>query len=129
MPLVEIYLSEKRPADQRRKLADALHRALTETIDVPANDRFQIVRALAAEDYVADPSYAGVTRSSDFLVIRITLRRGRSLERKRALYRALAGAAAASLGIRIEDVLITLHENDSVDWSFGAGIAQYAPAG
>jgi hypothetical protein len=29
--------------------------------------------------------------------------------------------------LRAEDVLIVLTENDPVDWSFGNGIAQYAP--
>jgi phenylpyruvate tautomerase PptA (4-oxalocrotonate tautomerase family) len=127
MPLVEIYVSQNRPPEQRRKLADALHRAVVETVGIPENDRFQIVRALAPAEYVADPSYAQQQRSADFLVVRITLRGGRPPEKKRALYRAIADRAAEAVGIRGDDVLIALHENDSIDWSFGAGIAQYAP--
>jgi hypothetical protein len=30
--------------------------------------------------------------------------------------------------VRKEDLLIVLHENDSADWSFGAGVAQYVEA-
>jgi len=127
MPLVEIYVSENRPPEQRRKLADALHRAVVESVGIPENDRFQIVRALASGEYLADPSYAGQQRSPDFLVVRITLRGGRSPEKKRALYRAIADRAVQAVGIRSDDVLIVLHENDSIDWSFGAGVAQYAP--
>ena len=27
--------------------------------------------------------------------------------------------------VRAEDLLIVLHENDTADWSFGNGVAQY----
>jgi hypothetical protein len=27
--------------------------------------------------------------------------------------------------VRVEDLLIVLHENDMADWSFGSGVAQY----
>ena len=128
MPLVEIHVSERRSPEQRRRLADALHAAVVESLGIPADDRFQILRVLGAGDYVADPRYAGQTRSEDGLVVRITLRRGRTLEQKRALYRAIAERAAEAAGIRGDDVLITLHENDPRDWSFGGGVAQYATA-
>jgi hypothetical protein len=34
----------------------------------------------------------------------------------------------AATGTRREDVMVVLSENDAIDWSFGGGIAQYAPA-
>ena len=58
----------------------------------------------------------------------ITLRRGRAPEKKRALYRALAHNVSAATGTRVEDVMVVVSENDAIDWSFGGGIAQYAPA-
>jgi 4-oxalocrotonate tautomerase len=129
MPLVEIYVSEARSADQKKKLANAVHGALVEAIGLPADDRFQILRVLAREDYVADPSYLGLARSDDFLVVRVTLRRGRTPEKKQALYRAIADGAVRAVGMRAEDVFVVLHENDAIDWSFGGGVAQYAPVG
>jgi phenylpyruvate tautomerase PptA (4-oxalocrotonate tautomerase family) len=126
MPLVEIYVSERRPPEQRRKLADAVHQALVAAIAIPEDDRFQIVRALGAEDIIADRGYLGVSRSEDLLFVRVTLRRGRSTEKKRALYRAVADGAARAVGMRIEDVLVVLSENEASDWSFGNGVAQYA---
>jgi 4-oxalocrotonate tautomerase len=41
MPLVRISLLKGKPASYRRKVGDAVHQALVETIDVPAKDRFQ----------------------------------------------------------------------------------------
>jgi phenylpyruvate tautomerase PptA (4-oxalocrotonate tautomerase family) len=128
MPLVEIFVSDKRSPSERRKVADAVHHALVLAIGIPHDDRFQLVRALAEGEYIADPSYLGLSRTADFLVVRITLRRGRTLEQKQALYRSLADGASKAIGLRLEDVLVVLSENDASDWSFGAGLAQYAAA-
>jgi 4-oxalocrotonate tautomerase len=43
MPLVRISLIAGKPDAQKRKIADAAHRALVETISIPAQDRFQIM--------------------------------------------------------------------------------------
>ena len=126
MPFVEIFVAERRPPAERRRLADAVHRALVRTIDVPLDDRFQSVQIHASADLIYDPGYLGIARSDDFVAVRVTLRRGRSLEKKRALYRAITDEAFAALGIRPEDVLVVLSENDATDWSFGNGEAQYA---
>jgi phenylpyruvate tautomerase PptA (4-oxalocrotonate tautomerase family) len=103
-----------------------VHRALVQTIDVPAADRFQVIHVQPSADLIYDPSYLDIARTEDFVAVRITLRRGRSLEQKRALYRAIADQALAALGVRRQDVLVVLSENDSADWSFGDGVAQYA---
>lgn len=127
MPLVRIDVSEELPEARVAAFADAVHAALVETVDVPANDRFQVVTAHPPRRLILDRTYFGVDRSAGALVVQITFRRGRSEEKKRALYASLA-ARAKALGIRPEDVMVVLQENTPVDWSFGAGIAQMAPA-
>ncbi|MGA9720751.1 MAG: tautomerase family protein, partial [Acidobacteriaceae bacterium] len=47
---------------------------------------------------------------------------------KQALYREIAQRMAATGLVRPEDVLIVLHENETADWSFGGGEAQYVEA-
>lgn len=126
MPFVEIFVPDTFPPPQRRKLADAVHAALVETIGIPSDDRFQVIRALGADDWICDPSYLGLNRTANALVVRITLRRGRPNAKKRALYRAVADNAARCAGLRVEDVFIVLNENEASDWSFGGGVAQYA---
>jgi phenylpyruvate tautomerase PptA (4-oxalocrotonate tautomerase family) len=59
--------------------------------------------------------------------IQITWNEGRSLEQKKALYQAIVAGLAASPGVRPEDVLINLVEVRKENWSFGRGVAQYAP--
>jgi len=128
MPFVEIFVSATRTPAERRKLADAVHRALVETVDVPLDDRFQALSVHAPEALIADAGYLGIARTAEFVAVRVTLRRGRSAEKKRALYRAIVAHAGKAVGIRAEDVLVVLSENEPVDWSFGNGVAQYAPA-
>jgi phenylpyruvate tautomerase PptA (4-oxalocrotonate tautomerase family) len=127
MPFVEIFVSERRSSDERRKLGEAVHRALVATVDVPPDDRFQVLSAHAASDLIYDPGYLGIARSPELVAIRITLRRGRAPAKKRALYRAIVDEAKRAIGLREQDVLVVLSENEALDWSFGNGVAQYAP--
>jgi phenylpyruvate tautomerase PptA (4-oxalocrotonate tautomerase family) len=127
MPFVEIFTSPSRSRAQTRELADAVHRALVATIGIPADDRFQALLPGAGAELIHDPSYLGIERSADFTLVRVTLRRGRSVEQKRALYRAIAEGASQAASTRPEDVMVVLVENDLPDWSFGKGIAQYSP--
>jgi len=128
MPFVEIFMSEERPREQRRALADAVHQALVETVNVPLDDRFQAISVHESAELIYDPRYLGIARTSECVAIRITLRRGRSVGQKRALYQAIVSKANAAVGISGQDVLVVLSENESADWSFGNGVAQYAIA-
>jgi 4-oxalocrotonate tautomerase len=127
MPLVRISLLKGKPASYRRKVGDAVHQALVETIDVPAKDRFQLITEHDPEDFVYDREYLGIVRSRDLVMIQVTMSFGRSLALKRALYRAIAERLAAAVQLRSEDVLINLVETAKENWSFGNGIASYAP--
>jgi phenylpyruvate tautomerase PptA (4-oxalocrotonate tautomerase family) len=126
MPLVRISLLKGKPASYRRKVGDAVHRALVETIDVPAKDRFQIITQHDAEDFVYDREYLGIERSRDLVIVQITLSAGRSLGLKRALYRTIADRLASAVQLRREDVWINLVEVAKENWSFGNGVASYA---
>ena len=73
--------------------------------------------------------YLGIARSSDLVVIQITLSSGRTLEQKRALYRRFADNLGNAVGLRPEDVWINLVEVAKENWSFGNGVASYAAEG
>jgi 4-oxalocrotonate tautomerase len=126
MPLVRISMRRGRPAEQRRRVGDAVHRALVETIGVPLADRFQVLSEHEPGDLVYDSEFLGIARSSDVVIMQLTLSIGRTLAQKRALYRAIADNLAA-LGLRREDVWINLIEVAKENWSFGNGVASYAP--
>lgn len=126
MPLVRVSLREGASPEFRSAVGDAIHRAMVATIDVPADDRFQIFSAHRPDELVYDPGYLGIVRGDGFLVIQITLNAGRTIEKKRALYAAIAENLSKAPGIRREDVLVNLVEVTKDNWSFGNGEASYA---
>ena len=128
MPLVRISLVKGKPEAHRRKIGDAIHRALVETMGVPPLDRFQLLTEHEPGDLVYDSNYLGIARTSDIVIVQITLSAGRSLAQKRALYRRIADNLAAAVGLRREDAWINLVEVAKENWSFGNGAASYAPA-
>ena len=126
MPLVRISLVKGRPEAYRRKVGDAIHRALVEALGVPPLDRFQLITEHEPGDLVYDSNYLGIARSSDLVIVQITLSAGRTLEQKRALYRRIAANLSAAVRLRPEDAWINLVEVAKENWSFGNGLAQYA---
>jgi hypothetical protein len=123
MPLVRLDLP-KNLADQARPIADAVHSALVSAIGIPADDRFQVINLHDPAHLIIDANYLGIARSPNALIVQIYLRQGRTVDLKKALYAAIA-ANLVALGLRAEDVLVSLSENDLPDWSFGLGLAQY----
>ncbi len=125
MPLVRIAVRQGKTAAYRRAVADAVHEGMVEAIKVPKEDRFQIVTEHDADGLIVDRTFLGVDRSDDAVIVQISLRRGRPVELKQALYRRIVEKLADGPGVRPEDVLIVLSENDLADWSFGNGEAHY----
>ena len=126
MPLARIDLPAGKPADYRRTVADVVYEAMLTTLNAPKNDRFQVISEHARDALIIDPTYLGIERSPDALIIQLTLNEGRTVEMKKAFYQAVADGLHERLGIRREDVVINLVEVKKENWSFGNGIAQYA---
>jgi 4-oxalocrotonate tautomerase len=126
MPLVRIDLQKGKDASYRRKAGQVVYEAMVAHTGVPKNDHFQIIAEHAAENFVFDPDYLGIHRSSDLIMVQIFFNEGRSVAQKQALYKAIAEGLSAELQVRQEDVFITLVEVKKENWSFGNGTAQYA---
>jgi phenylpyruvate tautomerase PptA (4-oxalocrotonate tautomerase family) len=125
MPLVRISLREGKSEQYRRALADGVHQAMVEAIDAPPQDRFQIITQHSANDLIYDPSYLGVERSTDIVIVQITLSSGRKPPQKRLLFRRMAELLAANPGVRPHDLMVNLVETVWENWSCGNGEAQY----
>ena len=126
MPLVRIDLQKGKDASYRQKASDIVYEAMVAHTGVPKNDRFQIIGEHNTENFIFDPDYLGIHRTSDLIMVQIFFNEGRSVAQKQALYKAIADGFSEQLGLRREDVFITLVEVKKENWSFGNGIAQYA---
>lgn len=107
-------------------MSEAVHRALVETISIPAQDRFHIITEHGPADFIYDPEYLNIHRTNNLVIIQITMSAGRTLEVRKSLYRRMADLLHEEAGLRREDVFINLVETAKENWSFGNGEAQYA---
>jgi 4-oxalocrotonate tautomerase len=127
MPIARIDLPAGRTVEYRRAVGDIVYEAMITALNVPKDDRFQVIAEHVAADLIIDPNYLGIHRTGNAIMIQVTLNEGRTLEVKKAFYKALADSLHFRLGLRREDVLINLVEVKKENWSFGNGEAQYAP--
>ena len=127
MPLVRIDIGPGHPAGFGRAVGDIVYRAMTTEINVPADDKFQIVTAHEATELNIPKSYLGIEYSQGIVFIQVTLNAGRTTELKKKFYRRIADDLHAELNVRKEDVFISLVEVDKENWSFGNGEMQYGP--
>lgn len=126
MPLVRISFLKGKPEGFGKQVTEVVYRSMVETINVPPKDNFQLITEHDQDTLVYDPEYLGIPRTDGMVFIQITLNEGRSVELKKAFYKALAEGLHQELGVRLEDVFVNLVEVKKENWSFGNGIAQYA---
>jgi 4-oxalocrotonate tautomerase len=126
MPLIRLDVPESLPLESRRLAVDVVYDALRAELNVPEDDRFAVVGAHDSTGLQMNRTYLGIDRSEHALIVQITLNAGRDAALKRAFYAAVAGGLRDRVGIRPEDVFISLVEVTPANWSFGNGLAQYA---
>ena len=126
MPFTQISLRKGKPLDYRRELMEEVYLAMRDSINIPEHDRFATITELEDGNFNNSGDYLGISRSDDIVFIQITLNAGRTTDKKRELYAKIAERLNAKLGIRTEDIVISLLEVSPEDWSLGNGEAQYA---
>ena len=127
MPLVRIDLLEGKTAEYGVEIGQIVARALSEVLNVPKDDLFQVITAHPNTGLQFDRDYLGIHRSDECIFLQITLNSGRTVEMKQRFYKAVADGLHEGLKLRREDILINLVEVPKENWSFGNGEAQYAP--
>lgn len=127
MPLTQISVRKgSKTETQKRTLFNEIYLSMRETFDVPEDDRFMTLTEYATEDFDFGRHYMNIARSDDLILIRLTVSNTRNTGQKQALFKRIADGLVRELGVRPEDVFISLVETNPENWSFGHGIAQYA---
>lgn len=122
MPLARISVPTHLPLKQVQAIADAVHDGLVKTCNVPMDDRFQLITRFSPELMILNPTFGNVNRSSAASIVEITFLGGRTDAQKQNLYKHIVSGCSAS-GIREDDIMIALTENQPIDWSLGRGEA------
>jgi phenylpyruvate tautomerase PptA (4-oxalocrotonate tautomerase family) len=126
MPLVRIDLVRGKPAAFRKQIGEIVYTAMREAINVPADDKFQVITEHDSGELNVAYSYLGNSYTGDIILIQITLNAGRTVEMKKSLFKRIADDLHDQLKVRREDVVVNLVEVAKENWSFGGGVAQYA---
>jgi phenylpyruvate tautomerase PptA (4-oxalocrotonate tautomerase family) len=125
MPFVRIDLIRGKPPQYRKTVGEIVYKAMTDLINVPLHDKFQVITEHAPEEMNFPDSYMGNRYTQDIVFIQITLTAGRSVELKQAFYKRIVDDLHKQLNVGADDVVINLVEVVKENWSFGKGIAQY----
>jgi 4-oxalocrotonate tautomerase len=127
MPFVRIDLSNKHPEGFSQQVGDIVYAAMRQTINVPENDKFQVITRHESNELVAPANYLGIDYSGEIIFIQVTLNTGRTTEMKKAFYKEICDGLVEKLKVRPQDIVINLVEVDKENWSFGNGEMQYGP--
>ena len=87
----------------------------------PPDDRYQIIHE--HEPHCLEYQQ----RNGDRVMMFLIMRSGRPAEAKKAFYKKVTENLARNPGIDPANVLISIAENDNIDWSFRDGMAQFVP--
>jgi hypothetical protein len=124
MPFLRFDLIEGRSESEIRKILDATHEVLLETLKVPKRDRYQVVHEHKRSRVIVEDTGLGFVRSDKVLLLQITSR-ARCREMKENFYSLLVERLDSRCGIAPDDVIVNFVTNADEDWSFGAGRAQF----
>ena len=127
MPLAKIHLRKGHRAQKKRAIADALQASLIATLDIPEQDRFQLIEEYDDDHFIHTDAFLGLTYTRDLLMIEIALTEGRSDAVKKALMADLNRRLVETADVRPDDVVVLIHEFGAVNLSLGRGLAQRAP--
>ncbi|QWE28705.1 tautomerase family protein [Polynucleobacter sp. AM-7D1] len=127
MPFVRIDLGKQYPEGVAQKIGDIVYEVMLRHINVPADDKFQVITRHDANELVVPKSYLGIEYSQGIIFIQVTLNEGRTTELKKKFYKAVCDGVVEKLNIRPEDIVINLVEVNKENWSFGHGEMQYGP--
>lgn len=126
MPLVRISMLKGRNEAHKHALSEAAYEALREAFKIPENDKFVVIHEHDPDEFVYARSYLDVAHDENLVIVQITANEGRTLDQKKALYKAIVERFGVAAGIAPNNVLINLVEVKKENWSFGDGVAQYA---
>lgn len=124
MPLVRVDVLEGWSDEEVRALLDTVQEVMEEVFAAPPRDRYQVLTEHRPGQLVLQDSGLGIERT-DRMVLVSVVQQGRTTEQKQALYARLAERLGERVGLRPDDLVVSVTENSRADWSFGHGVAQF----
>jgi phenylpyruvate tautomerase PptA (4-oxalocrotonate tautomerase family) len=115
LPIVKIEIRKGKTNEHKKAILNGIHDALVESIKIPDHDRLQRIYELDEDNFEANEKTDNIT------LIEIVLYKGRSIEAKKALYKAINKNLASNPGIDGNDIFIVLLEPPLENWGIRGG--------
>ncbi|MGX5791786.1 tautomerase family protein [Staphylococcus equorum] len=124
MPLIKLDMIKGREKEEIKSILDITYNVMLDAFQAPKGDKYLIVNQ--HEDYEMEilDTGLGIERTNDVIVFTI-VSRPRTKEQKTTFYKNLVNTLHDKVGIRKEDIMISLVENTDENWSFFNGEAQF----
>ncbi|ANK38660.1 tautomerase [Staphylococcus equorum] len=124
MPLIKLDMIKGREKEEIKSILDITYNVMLDAFQAPKGDKYLIVNQ--HEDYEMEilDTGLGIERTDDVIVFTI-VSRPRTKEQKTTFYKNLVNTLHDKVGIRKEDIMISLVENTDENWSFFNGEAQF----
>ena len=116
MPLVKVEIRKGKSSEYKKAILDGVHDALVQAIKIPDHDRFQRIYELDEANFEAPEG-----KTDSVTLIEITMFHGRSIDAKKALYKAITENLAKNPGIDGNDITIVIYESTLENWGVRGG--------
>ncbi len=113
MAQIKIYGVKEQLNPIKGQLSDVIHSCVVDALSFPVEKRAHRFFPLEAEDF-----YYPVGRSPRYTIIEISMFEGRTVETKKRLIRLLFEKVEQELGLKPEDLEITITETPKHNWGF-----------
>jgi phenylpyruvate tautomerase PptA (4-oxalocrotonate tautomerase family) len=127
MPLAKIHIRKGHPVERKRAIADAVQASLIAVLEIPEQDRFQLIQEYEDDHFIHTDAFLDLTYTRDLVMIELAFMEGRSDDLKKALLADLNQRLVATADVRPDDVFVAIYEVPPANFSFGRGLAQRAP--
>lgn len=111
--------------DRREAIADSLAHSLQDSFGLPPEDKFVVINEHGEGFMFLHPTYKDVERSAGAIVISVHIPASRPMSEKRKLLTAIVQRLHDNVGIRPDDVFVTLIPLPSENFSFGQGFSPF----
>lgn len=116
MPLVKIEMLEGKSPSYKKALLDGVHQALVDTLKIPDSDRMQRLYELDRDHFEISAN-----KTDDFILIELTIFKGRSFDAKKNLYKTTVDYLEKALNISRTDIMIVINEPPLENWGLAGG--------
>jgi len=127
MPVFHAHLPKGRfSREQKIAIGNALNLSLVVALNIPPGDRFVMLSEHGDDELFIDPTFMGMQRTANAMIITVYIGAHRPAGDKNALMAEICRQLGQAADISPDDIFIALVPVPNENFSFGRGVAQLA---